>query len=309
VTTLSLGCMNFGKRTPADEAIRIVHRAVDAGITVLDTANVYNDGESERIVGRALKELRRPVEVHTKVGSARAAGGPEGLAPRVIHAAIDASLTRLGVERVDVYYLHAPDRKTPIEDSIGAMAELVRAGKIGAIGVSNYAAWEVLEILQLCDRLGVPRPALSQVIYNLLIRQIELEYLRFTAKFGVRTTVFNPVAGGLLARDHDPRRGIPAGSRFAVNKMYVSRYWTDAMHDAAAALRAAAAAHGATLLELAYGWLRGRPGIDSVLLGPASVAHLEAALAAWEKPLPPELVARADEIHAELVGTDARYAR
>jgi aryl-alcohol dehydrogenase-like predicted oxidoreductase len=311
--TLTLGCMNFGKRTPADESLRIIARAVDAGITVLDTANVYNEGESERIVARALAAMspaaRQRVTVHTKVGFARVQGKPEGLSAAAVARAVDGCLERLGVDRLDICYLHVPDRRTPIEETIGAVAAAQAAGKIAALGVSNYAAWEILEMFGLCERAGASRPVISQVLYNVLVRQVEIEYLRFAAKHGVHTTVYNPVAGGLLARVVHPGDTIPPGSRFATNSMYVKRYWTDAMQGAAAALAEAAAAHGCTLIELAYGWLRGRPGVGSVILGPASVEHLEAALAAWDKPLPPELLARADEIHARLAGTDATYAR
>jgi aryl-alcohol dehydrogenase-like predicted oxidoreductase len=311
--TLALGCMNFGKRTAEAEAQRIIARALDAGLTVLDTANVYNDGESERVVGRALRAMpaaaRQRVAVHTKVGLARVAGRPEGLSPAAIARAVDGSLARLGVERIDVYYLHAPDRSTPIEATLGAVADLERAGKIAGLGVSNYASWEILEMIGLGPRLGMRPPVISQVLYNVLVRQVEIEHLRFAERYGLHTTVYNPVAGGLLARPPAAGEPPPPGSRFATNAMYVKRYWTDRMHEAAAILRSAAAAHGRTLLELAYGWLRTRPGIGSVLLGPSSVAHLDAALAAWERPLPPELLAQADEIHLALTGTDARYAR
>jgi aryl-alcohol dehydrogenase-like predicted oxidoreductase len=314
VAALALGCMNFGKRTPADESLRIIARAVDAGIDVLDTANVYNDGESERLVARALAALppsaRQRVKVHTKCGFARVDGKPEGLSAAAIARAIDGSLSRLGVERLDVLYLHVPDHATPIDESIGAIAAAQKAGKVAALGVSNYAAWEILEMFGLCDAAGASRPVISQVLYNVLVRQVEIEYLRFTSKFHVHTTVYNPLAGGLLARPAPSAAAAPPpGSRFATNKMYVKRYWTDAMHAAAASLAEAAAAHGKTSIELAYGWLRDRPGVDSVIIGPASEAHLADALAAWRAPLPPELVARADEIHAELAGTDARYAR
>jgi aryl-alcohol dehydrogenase-like predicted oxidoreductase len=310
---LTLGCMNFGQRTDEAESQRIIDVALDAGMRVLDTANVYNDGESERVVGRALRRLpaarRAEVRLHTKVGYGRVDGKAEGLSAAAIRRAIDGSLARLGVERVDVYYLHVPDRATPIEETLEAMAELVRAGKIAAIGVSNFASWEILEMFAICGRLGVAPPRISQLLYNLLVRQIEIEYLRFAARYGLHTTVYNPLAGGLLARPYDPVADAPAGSRFATNALYVGRYWTPIMHDAAATLRAAAAEHGRTSLELAYGWLKERPGVDSVLVGPASVAHLTDALAAWERPVPPELLARADGVWAAMTGTDARYAR
>ena len=311
-TKLALGTMNFGKRTSESDALAIIDRALGAGVTVLDTANVYNDGASERIVGRALRERRGgrgEVKVATKVGYGRVDGKQEGLSPAAIARACDASLSRLGVETIDIYYLHLPDPAVPIEDSFGALAQLVQAGKIRDVGVSNFASWQILETFPVCDRLGIRRPIISQVIYNLLVRQVELEYLRFAGKYGVHTTVYNPLAGGLLAGHIDRAHGIPRNSRFENNKQYQRRYWTDHMFDAAATLAAAAAAHERTLLELAYGWLAARPGVDSILVGPAQVAHLDAALAALARPLPAELVVRADEIHAELVGTDASYAR
>jgi len=154
-----------------------------------------------------------------------------------------------------------------------------------------------------------PQAAHLAVIYNVLIRQIEIEYLRFAARYGVHTTVYNPLAGGLLGRNLDPAQPAPAGSRFATNALYTKRYWTNAMHHAAGSLRQAADAHGLTTVELAYGWVRTRPGVDSVLVGPGSLAHLDAALAAWEKPMPAELLAAADAVYDDLTGTNARYAR
>ena len=309
MSKLALGCMNFGKRTPEAESLKIIDRAIGAGVRVLDTANVYNDGVSETIVGKAVRGRRDSVQIATKVGYGRVDGKQEGLSPAAVARACDASLARLGVDAIDIYYLHVPDPKVPIEDTLGALATLAAAGKIRSVGVSNYASWQVLEMFPICDRLGLQRPAISQVIYNLLVRQIEVEYLKFAAKYGVHTTVYNPLAGGLLAGTLDRAHGIPKGSRFDNNKQYQRRYWTDHMFDAAASLAAAAAAHDRSLLELSYGWLAQRPGVDSILIGPGSIVHLEAAIAAVARPVPAELLARADEIHAELLGTDASYAR
>jgi aryl-alcohol dehydrogenase-like predicted oxidoreductase len=151
---------------------------------------------------------------------------------------------------------------------------------------------------------------ISQVIYNVLVRQVEIEYLRFAQKYGLATTVYNPLAGGLLARPVVREGGaIPKGSGFDNNNQYQNRYWTERMFDATAALDEAARAHDRTLVELAYAWLASRPGVDSILVGPGSVAHLDAALAAVARPAPPELLARVDAIHADFTGTDASYAR
>jgi aryl-alcohol dehydrogenase-like predicted oxidoreductase len=316
---LALGCMNFGKRTSEAESLAILERAVSAGIDVLDTANVYNDGASETIVGRFLRErggaarvAAGTLKVATKCGMARVDGKPEGLSPAAIARACDGSLARLGVETIDIYYLHAPDAKVPIEDSLGALATLRRAGKIRDFGVSNYASWQILEMFPLCERLGLPRPVISQLLYNLLVRQVEIEYVRFALRYQLATTFYNPLAGGLLARPpvaSGAGAPVPKGSRFDSNKQYQRRYWTERMFDATALLAEAAAAHDRTLLELAYAWLAARPGVSSILVGPGSVAHLDAAIAAVARPAPPELLARADEIHAQLTGTDATYAR
>jgi aryl-alcohol dehydrogenase-like predicted oxidoreductase len=301
--------MNFGKRTPEPEARRIIDRALDAGITVLDTANSYNDGESERVVGRAVAGRRDRFTIATKVGYGRAGGKPEGLSPEAIRRAIDGSLQRLGVDQVDIYYLHVPDPTVPIEETLHAMADLVRRGKIKTFGVSNFASWQVLELIYLADARGWPRPAIAQQIYNLLVRQLEIEYLRFAKAYGVPTTVYNPLAGGVLTDRSLSLDEVPAGSRFDGNKLYQRRYWTRRMHDEAAAYREVARASGRSLVELSYAWLARRPGVDSILVGPGTVGHLEDALRAVARPLSDDEVARVDEVARDTTGTDAVYAR
>jgi aryl-alcohol dehydrogenase-like predicted oxidoreductase len=307
---VTLGCMNFGKRTPAPESERIVARALERGVTLFDTANVYNDGESERILGRALRAAgaRARSKIATKVGLARVAGRPEGLSREAIHRAIDESLGRLGTDHVDVYYLHAPDHAVPIEETLGAMEELRAAGKIGALGVSNYAAWQILEMMGVP---GAPRPAVSQVMYNLLIRQIEIEYVGFTRRYPIHTTVYNPLAGGLLTGQHagagtgEP----PHGSRFDKNRMYQGRYWSPAFFAQVDAYRALAAELGTSLAALSYGWLAAQPHVDSILAGPGSVEHLDAALDGVATVIPAAALGRIDEIHRAHTGTDASYVR
>jgi aryl-alcohol dehydrogenase-like predicted oxidoreductase len=306
---VTLGAMNFGKRTSPAESDRIMARAIERGVVFIDTANVYNDGESEKIVGKALRGRRQEIAVATKVGLARTGNKPEGLSRATIHAAVDASLARLGTDHVDLYYLHAPDPLTPIEETVDALAELLSSGKIKSIGVSNYASWQILEIMHLCDARKIARPAVSQVIYNLLVRQIEIEYLRFCKRYPLHTTVYNPLAGGMLTDRYRPGAEITAGSRFDKNRMYQKRYWSDRQLALAGEYRALAADAGMTLVELAYAWLAGAPGVDSILVGPGSVEHLDAALDAVEKDLPAEIRARASAIHEAFLGTDVTYAR
>lgn len=304
-TSLALGTMNFGGRTPRDEALRIVARAVDAGVDLLDTANVYTDGASERIVGEAARGTS--VRVATKVGLARVGRRPEGLGAATIRAACDASLARLGRDTIDLYYLHAPDPDTPHEETLGALASLLQAGKIRAWGVSNFASWQILELVQAAPAFGLPAPAVAQQLYNALVRQLDVEYFAFARRHPIHTTVYNPLAGGLLTGRYRAGDPPPKGSRFEKNALYRGRYFRPALLRATDALTAVSADEGLSLVELAYGFVLGHPDVGSVLVGPGTVAHLDAALGA--RPLSPEVRARVDAVYLDLVGTDARYAR
>jgi aryl-alcohol dehydrogenase-like predicted oxidoreductase len=301
--------MNFGKRTPADESERIVRRALERGIRVFDTANVYNGGEAERILGRALGRDRDGVVVATKVGFARIAGKPEGLSRAAIDQAIRGSLDRLATDRVDVYYLHVPDHATPIEQTLDAMKDQIDAGRVRAWAVSNYAAWQVLEMNHLSDARSLARPVASQVLYNALHRQLEIEYFAYARRFPIHTTVFNPLAGGLLAGKHRFEGTPGKGSRFDENALYKRRYWTRAMFERVEQLRAVAQSEGMTMVQLAYAWVAAREGVDSVLIGPASVEQLDDAIDALARSLSKEALARIDELWREWNGTDTSYVR
>ena len=298
-----VGTMNFGKRTPEPEAHRIVQRALERGLTFFDTANVYVDGESERILGRALGKSRREARIATKVGIGNLSD-PEGLAPERIAAALEESLRRLGTDRVELYYFHKPDHSRPLEPSLRAMEKLVKSGKVGDFGASNYASWQLLEMIHA----GV-KPRVSQQIYNLLVRQLEIEYFRFARKYGLHTTVYNPLAGGLLSGRYRKGQDVETGSRFDRNPMYQRRYLSDRFFDLADAFARLAAEAQRTPAELAYQWVAARLGVDSILLGPASVEQLDAAIDAVARPLPKEVIDRADELHRSFQGTDASYAR
>ena len=292
---LVVGTMNFGKRTPEDESRRIVERALERGLDFFDTANVYNDGESERILGRALRG--RSARVATKMGIGKMSD-PEGLAPERVTAAIDESLSRLQLDHVDLYYFHKPDHSRPIEPALDAMQRLIGSGKVRNFGVSNFSSWQLVEM----THAGL-KPRVSQLMYNLLVRQLELEYFRFARKYRVHTTVYNPLGGGLLAGKGK------AGARFENNPMYQRRYQTDRFFELADAFGRLAAEAGRTPVDLAYQWTAARPGVDSILLGPASVEQLDAAIDAVAKPLPREVIAKADELYRAFQGTDAVYAR
>ncbi|WP_437673691.1 aldo/keto reductase [Sorangium sp. So ce131] len=306
---LVVGTMNFGGRTPPEEAERIVHRALERGITAFDTANLYQDGASERILGRALRGRRAEVQIATKVGLRRVRRKAEGLGREQVIRAVDESLQRLGADHVDVCYLHAPDPETPVEETLSAIDALLEQGKILHYGVSNHASWQILEMIVRRDAEGKARPAVSQVLYNALIRQLDVEYAAFARRYALATAVYNPLAGGLLAGRHAGPEATQAGSRFEDNRLYQRRYWSARMFELAASYAAVAADEGRSLLSLAYAWLAGRDVVDSILIGPAQAEHLDAAADAVARPLSPEAARRMDVLHRDHLGTDASYAR
>lgn len=301
---IALGTMNFGKRTTEADAMHIMHRALERGVDWFDTANGYAGGASEEIVGRFLKDHPDQAYVATKVGIGPNMAAPEGLSAPVVKASIERSLQRLQIEHIDLFYLHAPDRSTPIQETLAVLAEAHKEGKIGAWGVSNFASWRIAETIQACG-VEIPRPRVSQVLYNLLIRQLDLEYLDYAQHIGIHTTVFNALAGGLLAGSDRPM----PGGRFENNPVYQRRYLSDRMKELAEAFGKLAADAGTDRILLSYAWLSNRAGVDSVLLGPATVQQLDVGIAGCDRPIDDDLAKKIDEIYLAFVGTDASYAR
>ena len=304
-----LGAMNFGKRTTEAESRSILARALELGIVHIDTANAYGDGISEKIVGAAVRATRDKVVIATKCGFGRVGGKLEGLSRARLREAADASLTRLGSDWIDLYYLHVPDHDTPIDDTLDGVAELLEAKKIRAWGVSNYAAWQVVEMMQKADARKMPRPVIAQQLYNVLLRQLDVEYFGFARRYELHTTVYNPLAGGLLSGKHARDGSTQGGSRFDKNRLYQGRYFTDAMFDRVEALANLARAEGMSLLDLSYAWLSGAPGVDSILLGPASVKQLEEGVSACARGLSPEVRGLVDALYRVWLGTDTYYVR
>jgi aryl-alcohol dehydrogenase-like predicted oxidoreductase len=300
--------MNFGGRTTEGESRAIIARAVERGLRHFDTANVYGNGKSERIVGLALAAVP-DARLATKVGILQVRGQSEGLAPERVLQAVGESLERLRRDSVDLLYLHAPDRATPIGETLGAVSDLIAAGRIKQFGVSNYAAWEIVELTACCDTRKMARPQVSQVLHNLAVRQIEIEYAPFAAKYGIHTAIYNPLAGGLLARPAVWGDMPPKGSRFDTQARYRSRYWTERFLTFAGAVQALAIEAGLTMPDLAYGWLAQHPAVDSVIAGPGTVAHLDAAIDGCTRVLSHEVISRLRELQRTFDGTDASYAR
>ena len=307
---ITVGAMMFGKRTEQAEAQRIVDTALDRGLHFFDTANMYNDGESERVLGRALAGRRDRTVVATKVGNwKRGTDAREGLSPDVIRKAIDESLERLGMEVVDIYYLHQPDYNTPVVDSLAAMVELVKAGKVRHVGISNYGGWQSLEILDLCDAHGWPRPVITQMIYNPLVRQLEYEYARFTQAHDLYLTVYNPLAGGLLTGKYASLQDDDSGWRSRNQTTYRDRYWSPRMFHGMMALNRIAESAHVSLTHLTLQYIARRPFVDNILLGPSTADQFNDGLAAFDTDIPDTVFAEVDTALTEFEGTDATYAR
>jgi Predicted oxidoreductases (related to aryl-alcohol dehydrogenases) len=310
VSTLSLGTMMFGGQTNEADSLAIMDCAYSSGINFWDTANIYNQGESERIVGKGLKGRRDRVLLATKVCMAMGDHPfDKGLSRRNIMAAVDASLKRLDTDYIDLYYLHAPDYETAIEETLETMNTLVKTGKIRYIGVSNYAAWQVADILACCDKRGYVAPIISQNVYNPITRGIESELVPFLKAHQMGMAVYNPIAGGLLAGKHKP--GKPAeNTRFSNNQIYYKRYWSDENFVAVERLMAIAAEHKISILELAMKWCVSRPGVTTVITGMSRLSQLEQNIASIEgEPLSDELMQACNEVWLSLAGARFAYNR
>lgn len=281
VSPLCLGTVNFSERTPYEEAARIIHRALDEGINFIDTANVYGQGRSEEVVGQAIKDRRNEVVLATKVRG-RMGDGPNdaGLSRRQILVAVEASLRRLQTDYIDLYQLHQPDPDTPIEETLSALSDLVRAGKVRYLGTSNYAAWQLADARGLSVLNGWERFVSEQPQYSLLDRHIERELVPFAAASGLAIIPWSPLAGGLLSGRYRTDNPTPAGSRRDADFWMPSPDQIDARLEVVERLAGLAAEMDVPLSQFALAWVAGRPGVTCPIVGPRTMAHLEDNLAA-----------------------------
>jgi len=310
VSRLCFGAMTFGKPADQTAAKRMVDISIDAGINFFDTANAYQHGRSEEMLGEALHGRRSKYVVATKV-FARMGDAPDdrGLSKAAIFKAIDASLKRLRTDYVDLYYLHQPDYNVPIDESLEALDSLVTAGKVRFPATSNYSSWQVTEMLWLAEKHRWAPPAISQSMYNLLARGLDQEFLPMAKRLGVAVIAYNPLAGGLLTGKHDPSH-IAEGTRFDNNKMYQDRYWRAEDFEAVAELKTAAEEAGRSMVSLALGWMLHHSPIDSIILGASREEQLvENLKAAAEGPLPSDALAACDRVWAKLRGPAPSYNR
>jgi len=289
VSVVGLGCNNFGWRLEEAASRAVVDAAVEAGITLLDTAETYGDGLSEEFIGRAVAGRRDQVVIATKFGWGRGFG--DNAAARgsaaYVRGAIEGSLRRLGTDYVDLYQCHRPDGVTPIDETLGAMSELVREGKVRWIGSSNFSAEQVREADQVSAGKGLAAFVSAQNGYSWLDREVEAELLPVCDELGIGFIPYFPLARGLLTGKYGRRESWPAGTRIPPGSGVTGEQWARIER-----LQAFARACGATLLDVAIGGLAAQPAVCSVIAGASTPEQVRANAAAgrWE-PTPAELEA------------------
>jgi aryl-alcohol dehydrogenase-like predicted oxidoreductase len=303
VSPYCLGAMMFGAagNPDHDDSIRIIHKALDAGINFIDTADLYSHGESEEIVGKALKGRRDSVVLATKArmamghdtgGATDADPNRQGASRRWLVRALDDSLRRLQTDHVDLFQIHRPDPDTDIEETLSVLSDLVHAGKVRAIGTSSLPASDIVEAQWVAERRGLQRFRTEQPPYSILNRGIEREVLAVCERYGMGTLVWSPLAGGLLTGRY--RKGQQAST---YRSRYGFRHLSDERRlDAVEQLIPLAQENGMSLTHMAMAFAIAHPGVTSAIIGPRTMEHLDDTLAGAKTTLTDEILDRIDEI-------------
>ena len=301
VSSLCLGCMMFGGKTSYEDSAAIIDRALDAGVNFIDTANVYNAGRSEEATGQALKRngKRNDVFLATKVHGRMGAGPNEmNNTRRHIIEQCEASLRRLGTDWIDLYQIHRPQSDMAIDETLRALDDLVRSGKVRYLGASTFAAWQLLESLWVSKEYGLNRFVCEQPPYNLLDRRIERELLPMAQSYGVAIIPWSPLAGGLLSGKYSRNAPPPEDSRYAnldANPMY-RRRMNDNIWDVIEGLEEIAAAKNVAISQLSLAWCMQQPGVTRPIIGPRTMEQLEDNLKAAEVTFTPDELKAIDRI-------------
>ena len=301
VSELCLGCMMFGGRTEEEDSFEIIDRAIDAGINFLDTANVYSRGASEEVVGRALKRngQRDHIVLATKVHGTMNDEDPNagGNHRRHIIEQCEASLMRLQTDYIDLYQIHRPSSEVPIDETLGALDDLVRAGKVRYTGTSTYAAWQLVESLWASKELRLNRFVSEQPPYHLLDRRIERELVPFAQTYGTALIPWSPLAGGFLTGKYSRGQDSPEESRYGQDPRRGGRnHFTDEAFDILETVEQLAKEKDCTPGQLALAWCKDRPAVTSPIIGPRTMEQLEDNLGAAEISLSEKDHERLDEV-------------
>jgi aryl-alcohol dehydrogenase (NADP+) len=330
VSTLCLGTMTFGKQVDEPTSIRIIERALDLGVNFLDTADMYVNGVTEQIVAKAIKGKRDSVVVASKGGHVRKlaakygeqkdpgpiglprpkpfrpweAGetvGPNdmGLSRKHLMQALEGSLKRLGTDYLDIYYAHMPDYVTPLDETLRAMDDMVRQGKVRYLGCSNFRAYQLARALAVSDQRNLARWDVIQPPFNLLARDVEYELLPLCLEEGVGVVPFSPMAAGLLSGKYDKDKAPIEGARYSLGKwgyLYNKPYWNDLNFAAIEQLKKIAGGAGVSMSRFALAWVLANPAITAISNGATSIAQLEDNIAATDVKLTPDALKACDEV-------------
>jgi len=314
VSAFCLGTMTFGRQVNEQESLRIIQRAIDAGVNFIDTADMYDNGGTELILGKAIQGMRDSLVIASKAGHIRRLGkkygeqkiaGPIDLPrPRVFHPwpageeispndtglsrknmmqAVEGILRRLRTDYLDIYYAHMPDYDTPLDETLRAMDDLVRQGKVRYLGCSNFRAFQLCKALWISDTHNLARWDIIQPPFNLLARDIEYELLPLCIEEGVGIAVFSPMAAGFLSGKYEKGKPPIEGRRFALSSRgfrYNEKFWTDIDFEAVAKLKKIAGDHGKSLSQFALAWVLNKKGITSIVCGASAIEQLEENLTA-----------------------------
>jgi aryl-alcohol dehydrogenase-like predicted oxidoreductase len=303
VSPYCLGAMMFGARGNPDheDSVRIIHKALDAGINFVDTADVYSRGESEEIVGKALKGRRNDIVLATKAfGSMGDDPNHQGGSRRWLVREVEASLRRLHTDHIDLYQIHRPAPDTDIEETLSALTDLMRAGKVRAIGSSTFPASEIVEAQWVAERRGLARFRTEQPPYSILGRSIEREVLPTCQKYGMGVLVWSPLAKGMLSGKYRKSAPQPDTARA---KMFPKQWADERNLDAVEKLIPIAQQAGLSLIHMAMAFVTAHPGVTSAIIGPRTMQHLDDLLAGAEVQLGDDILDRIDTVVAP--GTDS----
>src|SRR5215475_5362883 len=298
VSAVGLGCNNFGQRVDLEGSRKVIHKALDLGITLFDTADIYSDmGGSENVLGAVLGDHRKDIVLATKYSKPMATDGTrQGASRRYIMSAVEASLKRLKTDYIDLYQQHDYDPLTPIDETLRALDDLIRQGKVRYIGNSNFPAWRIAEAEHVARAMNVSRFVSCQDEYSLVVRGIENDLLPAAQEYRLGLLPFFPLASGLLTGKYKRGAPPPDDTRFGKAPMLRDRYVTPRNEEIVEKLQVFAQARGHTMLELAFSWLAARPQVSSVIAGATRVEQIEQNVKAIEWQLGAEDMAEIDKI-------------
>ena len=277
VSPICLGTMMFGGQTDEADSTRIIHHAIDAGVNFIDSANMYNMGESERVVGRAIADRRDRVILATK-GRQKMGDGPNDQGASRVHLMheLNASLKRLGTDYIDIYYTHTPDDDTPIEETVRAMDDMVRSGKVHYIACSNFRAWRLSEALWTSDKLNLNRFVCIQPLYNIVNRDIEVELMPLCQEHGIGVVSYSPLARGILTGKYQPGAAPMEGSRASrKDARMMQAEWREASLDIAGQIKTHCQQKGISASQFSLAWCLANPILSSVIVGPRTMEQFE----------------------------------